>query len=210
MLASLALLVLVVVLVVDAPAAEALGDVVVDVPVVAPGVPLPKLTLPTASWTLSGGAGITGVAPLLVEVPALARGAVLLAAPVLETAPALAPVAPVAPVELVEVEVPLLELLLLAEQAGFDPVVVAPPEASAEGLAETDETGAVLAALDAAGFVLAAVLAPLTGLVLGLVLEALFPHAASTSDIAASVGKRGLGIIDSSAWPASRGQRLWS
>ena len=67
---------------------------------------------------------------------------------------------------------------------------------------EADETGAALLTLLAlvAGRELAVVLVPLVAPVLGPTLEAAFPpQAASNSDAAASVGIRGLWIIDSSA-----------
>jgi hypothetical protein len=132
---------------------------------------------------------------VLVDVLAPALGARLLLAPVLETAPALAlaPVAPLVPAAPVELVLPL------AEQAAL----VVPPAAAEltdDGLAETDETGDALAAVDVTGLALAAVLAPLMGPVLGGAPDEAFPpHAASTSDTAASKGRKGLGVIDSSA-----------
>lgn len=193
-------------------AAEVRG---VDVVEAAP--PVPKLTEPTASWTLSGGAGITPLRTwlarpeeLLVEVlaPAAAEGAALLPAPaaplaagrallVLEVDVLLLPVALVPPLELLPLVLPL------AMQAGLA-AEVAPPVAPAalDGRDDGLVAGRALAAVDAAGLVLAAPLAAVLGAVIGpvLVLGAALPppppQAASTSDAAASVGRSGRIVMD--------------
>jgi hypothetical protein len=171
--------------------------VVLVVLVTLPGL---NITVPTASWTLCGGGGITpgalmiGIVDVEVDVvpltPAPAEGAALVPTtpPALETAPGEALFAPDTPVPVLVVLPVVVLVVPVGEQAGFV-ATAAPVEgeaaAMADGLAETDETGdaAVLAA------VLAGALAPVTGPVLAPVLgPAVPPHAPSTSATAASVG----------------------
>jgi hypothetical protein len=156
--------------------------------------PAPKLTEPTASWTLSGGAGITPLRTWLARLeellaPAAAEGDTLLVAPA-------APLAAGRALLVVEVDAPPAPLVLpLAMQAGLA-AEVAP--AAAEALV----MGRVLAGAEAAALVLAAPLAAVLGavtggvLVLGAALPPPPPQAASTSDTAASVGRSGRIVME--------------
>ncbi len=188
---------------------------------VAPPVPPLKLTVPTASWTLSGGAGTVGapkelvvdvedvpLAPTLDEAPAAPLGATLAAVPVELVPEVPVEVLPDVPDELalpLAIHAGLLAALVPVVAPGAVELVLMPEEPA-------DDTGRALtellaptaplapAAVDVTGRVLAPVLGPVAGLVLPPTLElALLPHAANMSAAAASVGTRGFEIIESSA-----------
>lgn len=188
-----------------APAeARAEGATLLVVPALEAG-PLPKVTAPTASWTLSGGGGTTALA--LVEPEVDVEVEVDPVALTLEAGETL--LVPDVPVELplvpeVEVlpEAPLVapvDVLVQAGLAAEAPVVAAEDadvtgraDAAAEGEAPTALLGdaALLARAEEAMLDggLAAVLAP------GLVPAALLPQAASTSEAAARTGMRALNM----------------
>jgi hypothetical protein len=145
----------------------------------------PKLTLPTASWTLSGGGGMVS------ETLAPAEG-------LLVPLTLLTPAAEGPALRVVVVEVP--DVLVLAAQAGLA-LLVAPALETPAGLADIDDAGATLVL--AAGLVEADV----TGLVAGVELDgAAAPpaQAASASEAAASVGRSAFKDMNSSAGPLQR------
>lgn len=161
--------------------------------------PLPKVTAPTASWTLSGGGGTTALA--LVEPEVDVEVEVDPVALTLEAGETL--LVPDVPVELplvpeVEVlpEAPLVAPVDVLVQAGLaaEAPVVAAEDADVTGRADAAAEGeaptALLARAEEAMLDggLAAVLAP------GLVPAALLPQAASTSEAAARTGMRALNM----------------
>jgi hypothetical protein len=224
----------------ETPAADELGEAAAEVrgvELLEAAAPVPKLTEPTANCTLRGGAGITPLrtceakpepVEVLVELVPLtlapAEGATLLVEPVPPTlapgeallvvlVPAEAPV----PVDVLPDVSPLLAFAMQAAllvPAPVTPPLVAPGavELTADGRVEAPLTAPVLAGAEAATLVRGAPLAAVLGApVLGTELLALPPHAASTSEAAASVGKRGLNIMDRFlrlAW--QRQARCWS
>ncbi|MBV8087385.1 MAG: hypothetical protein JO247_21450 [Chloroflexi bacterium] len=171
----------------------------------------PKVTDPTANWTLSGGAGTLGVVPVVVEAPMLAAGAALLVVDVLDV-PLTLEVVEVPVVPVVAPEVPFVQ----AGLALADVPVVEDAELSGDaelaGLAENELVAPLAPLGEAAVLALTEDETLLTGLAPALppmLGDAAPPAQPASTNAAARVGMRAFNMtMDSSTSPAMAADRL--
>ena len=168
----------------------------------------PKVTDPTANWTLSGGAGTLGVVAVVVEAPMLAAGAALLVVDV-----------PDVPLTLDVDEVPVVPVVapeVAFVQAGLalaDVPVVEDAELSGDaelaGLAENELVAPLTPLGEAAVLALTEDETLLTGLAPALLGDAAPPAQPASTNAAARVGMRAFNMtMDSSTSPAMAADRL--